>query len=89
MLKMTRFTVFCRHILVNDVIYGVFQAHFRKMVQFTLIFRHIIAKLHDFCSKKSNKIAGTNQIMKKVAGTLELYAPLVTSPNYLYKYAWS
>ena len=60
MLKMTRFTVFSRHILVNDAIYGVFQANFSKMVQLTLFFRHILAKLHDIGSHKSNKIAGTN-----------------------------
>ena len=76
MLKMTRFTAFCRHILVNDAIYDVFQEYFSKIMQFTVFFRHILAKLHDFCSHKSNKITGTNQIMKKVAVTFELYAPM-------------
>ena len=58
------------------MIYGILQAHSRKMVRFTMFFKHILAKLHDFFSHESNKIAGTNQIRKKVAGTFEHYAPL-------------
>ena len=72
--------VLCRHILVNNAIYGIFQAHFSKMGQFTLFFWHILAKLYGFCSYKSNKIAGKNPIIKKIAGTLNLYAPLLGCP---------
>ena len=56
MLKMTRFTVFCRHILINDMIYGVFQAHFSKMVWFMLFFRHILANYAIFASTKQIKL---------------------------------
>ena len=74
--KMTRFTVFCRHILRNDAIHGVLQAYFeflqalfKEMTRFTLFCRHILG----FCRHFFAAIHGVSQAhfwwLKKLTGT--------------------